>query len=128
MARAKLGFSGAASVDGFILVSFFFLCAAACVLRSASASSSSSKIGSLTTYFSLAHAPRSSRRQRSAAEREVPVGFGVGGALANGAAMLHGASLSQNAQRRSGGDAVEGFASRLRARGGTFGRDRKSVV
>src|SRR5208337_3691844 len=36
-----------------------------CAGRSASRISSSSKMGSETTYFSEAHAPRSSRRQRS---------------------------------------------------------------
>src|SRR5882724_3831615 len=44
-----------------------------------------------------------------AAKRKILVEFGVGRLLADGAAMLHGLSLSQNAQRRSSGDAVELF-------------------
>src|SRR5215813_3509974 len=118
MARAKLGFCGAASVDGFI----FLLVRRG--LRATLGFGQFLLVKDGVADNVLFAGPRTQVEQAAAlaAEREVLVGFGVGGALANRAAMLHGASLSQNAQRRSGGDAVEGFASRLRVRSGTLGR------
>src|ERR1044071_2145790 len=55
--------------------------------------------------------PRAQVEQPAAlsAERELWMEIGIGGGLADGAAVLHGPSLSQNAQGRSGGDAVELF-------------------
>src|SRR5262245_51801378 len=116
MARAKLGFCGAASVDGFIFLRRG--------LRAAFGFGQFLLVKDRIADNVLFAGPRTQVEQAAAlaAEREVPVGFGVGGALANRAAMVHGASLSQNAQRRSGGDAVEGFASRLRVRSGMLGR------
>src|SRR6516162_1778500 len=115
MARAKLGFCVAASVDGFI----FLLVRG---LRAALGFGQFLLVKDRIADNVLFAGPRTQVEQATAlaAEREVLVGFGVDGAPANGAAMLHGASLSQNAQWRSSGDAVEGFASRLRTRDGTF--------
>src|SRR5882724_9867175 len=77
-----------------------------------SSSSASSKTGSDTTYVSLAHAPKSSRRQRSLQSGKSLWRSESVAVLQMGQRCFIARSLTQNAQRGSSGNTVEPFVCR----------------
>src|SRR5215469_16901515 len=75
--------------------------------RSVSASCFSPKIGSETTYFSLAQAPKSNKRQRSQQKGKSAWTAESVGVLQFGQRCFIPPSLTQNAKRRACGNAVQ---------------------
>src|SRR5215470_6943051 len=106
MASARLGFCLAASVDGFI----FLL---ACIGGSAFSFGDFFLVKDGIAHDVFFAGPRAQVKQTAAlaAEGELRVGVRVRCGFADGAAKLHGASLSQNTQRRSSCDAVQRFVN-----------------
>src|SRR5262249_31579987 len=106
---AKPGFCRLASVDGFILV---FMKVRGAVFGVGQFIFVEDGIAD-----DILFARPSAEIQQAApftAERKVGVAFRIRRRFADRAVMLHGASLSQNAQRRSGGDAVKSLGGGLR--------------
>src|SRR6267378_1837981 len=105
MASANPGFSLAASVDGVIR----FSPRAALGIFAFQLFFVKNRIGDHVLF--AGPGAQIQKPAAFAAKWKILVGFGVRRLLADGAAMLHGQILSQNAQCRSSGDAMELFVS-----------------
>src|ERR1700692_4038266 len=101
MARARPGFSLEDSVDGVIRISS----RVGFSLEFVKFGFVEDRVGNHILFAG----PRAEIGEPAAftAKRKILVEIRVGGPLADGAAMLHGESLSQNAQWRASGDAME---------------------
>src|SRR5215470_16738142 len=123
MASANRGFCPGTSVNGFILLfvrdrlgvalgfgQLFFI-----------------KNGVAHDVLFAGPGPEIEQAAALAAEGKLCMNFGVGGTLADGAAVLHGESLSQNTQWRSGCDAIQSFAGLLGTWAGSDGQPRQNL-